>query len=649
MPTVPGRFCVRFGPFELDERARELTRDGRRVPLQEHPRQVLVALVERPGEVVSREELRERLWKSDTFVDFEHGLNTAVKKARQALGDSADSPRFIETVARHGYRFIAPVEPIEPSDAGGIVPAGSAVPPADKPEPARRAGSAALWTVVVFVVAAAGLASWLAQNRADARSSAPPGPASSAQLAVMPLRVLAPAPDGSAYLGIGLADAITTRLASTRQIALRPTSAVLPFRDAQSDPAGVAASLGVQHLLMGSVQRAGEMYRVTVQLVRSDGVAVWGRTFDEPRAGLLQLQDRLAEQVADALRIELSGPARERLRAHHTANPEAHELYLRGRSLLVNYTEANMRDAIGYFEKALALDGRYTQARVGVATASAWFSVRYAHDAEAIDWGRRADEEARRALEQDGSLADAHYAIASAAGTTYGGFEWSTVLDRSATALALDPSLDLAHLARMRAFYHLGLFDESRREARLAQALNPIPNVELERLEVALQLFEGRFASAIEEATALLARSEIPVVRQYLGLARYYAGDADAARRTLASIMRGDRPDIRAQASLASVEAALGLHTGARARIAAIVGAPDMDHHVAYSLGAAFAQLGDSKASLQWLERAATTGFPCAPWFERDPLLNPVRQDPAFVALLTRVREMQDQARRRAH
>src|SRR5687768_11604358 len=115
MPTTPGPLRVRFGSFELDERARELTRDGRRVRLQEHPRHVLVALLERPGGVVSREQLRERLWKSDTFVDFEHGLNTAVKKARQALGDSADAPRFIETLARHGYRFIAPVEPIEPA------------------------------------------------------------------------------------------------------------------------------------------------------------------------------------------------------------------------------------------------------------------------------------------------------------------------------------------------------------------------------------------------------------------------------------------------------------------------------------------------------------------------------------------------------
>jgi adenylate cyclase len=443
-----------------------------------------------------------------------------------------------------------------------------------------------------------------------------------------------------------MADAITTRLANARQIAVRPTSAVLPFKDAQSDLARIASSLGVHHLLMGTIQPGDQTIRVSVQLVNAEGVAVWARQFDEPRAGLHQLQDRVAEQVVAALRVELSPPERARLHARYTRNPDAYDLYLRGRSLLVSYSEQNMREAIGYFERALVVDPEYALARAGLAVGTAWFSVRYAYEPDALAWGKRADVEARRALEQDPSLADAHLAIASAAGTLYGGFDWATVLDRSARALALDPSLDLAHVARMRALSHFGLIDEARAEARLARALNPSPNSEAARLEAAIHLYSGEFTVAAQQAAELLQRTEMPAVRQYLGLARFYTGDVAGAREMLAAATRNGHPDVRAQASLASVEAATGLRDQARARATAIARGSYMDHHVAYSLGAAFAQLGDVGSSLKWLEQAADTGFSCYSWFERDTLLDPMRQQPGFVRLLARLRDAHGQARR---
>jgi TolB-like protein/Tfp pilus assembly protein PilF len=450
------------------------------------------------------------------------------------------------------------------------------------------------------------------------------------------------------HLGVGIADAITTLLANTGQIAVRPTSAVLRFKDTQVDPARVASTLGVQHLLLGYIQPADHGYRVSLQLVDGDGVVMSGWTIYEPSATLVQLQDRIAEQVVERLRVRLTPPERARLHVRHTDNPAAHDKYLRGRSLLVNFTEAKMHEAIGYFEQALEIDENYALARAGLATASAWFSVRYAHERESLTWGKRAEDEARRALEQDGSLADAHFAIASAAGTEYGGYNWNIVLDRTATALALDPSLDLAHLARMRVYYHVGLFDEVRKEGRLAQALNPGPNVEFERLEIASLLFTGHYNSAVEQATAQLSRTDAPAVRHYLGLARYYAGDGPGARAMLASITRRGRPDVRAQASLASVEAALGMRNEARARVNDILRGWELDHHVTYSVGAALIQLGDLNAGLDWLERAADTGFPCYPWFERDTLLDPLRRHPGFVRLLDRLRDRHEQARRRA-
>ena len=172
----------------------------------------------------------------------------------------------------------------------------------------------------------------------------------------MPFRILADAGGDARYLGIGLADAITTRLAASRQVRVRPTSAVLPFEDAATDPAKVASALRVQHVLLGTIQPVADTYRITVQLVNEDGVATWGHTYDEPRATLMALQDRVASEVAGALRIELTSPDRTRLHVRYTTNPAAYDLYLRGRSLLLEYTEANMREAIAYFERALAMD-----------------------------------------------------------------------------------------------------------------------------------------------------------------------------------------------------------------------------------------------------------------------------------------------------
>jgi DNA-binding winged helix-turn-helix (wHTH) protein/TolB-like protein len=638
---------VRFGRFEFDAAAGELYREGQRVRLQEQPRQVLAALLERPGEIATREELRERLWKTDTFVDFEHGLNTAVKKVRQALGDSADEPEFIETLARRGYRFIAPVRPMPAAALVGAAPPAPAaarlLAEVHRPwrVPARRA---LRWGATFVLLLGAAAAVWVGQRSRNA-GSAPPAQQGATQLAVMPLRVLGSSQArDSSYIGVGIADAITTRLANIRQMGLRPTSAVLPYKDGQSDPARVAATLGVQYLLLGTIQPAEHTYRVSVQLVRADGVAVWGHTYDEPDVELLQLQDHIAEQVASALQVQLSPPERARLHVRYTRNPAAYDLYLRGRALLVNYTEANMREALDYFEQALALDQTYALARAGLATGAAWFSVRYAYDAEALAWGKRADKEARRALDQDPSLADAHLAIASAAGTLYGGFNWTIVLDRTAEALALDPSLDLAHVVRMRAFYHLGFLDEAREEAELARALNPFPNVETSRLEVATDLFAGHFPIAAQHATALLQRTQMPAIQQYLGLARYYTGDLAGAQAMLTSVKRGSQPDARAQASLASIEAAAGLRLQARARATAVAGGAYMDHHVAYSLGAAFAQLGDLDESVSWLKRSAETGFPCYPWFERDTLLEPVRRHASFVRLLDGIRAAHDKA-----
>ena len=500
----------------------------------------------------------------------------------------------------------------------------------------RRLAAGALVTALLV------MAMWLGWPRGGPPAGATVG-AKPPQVAVLPLRLVGDVASADRHLGLGIADAIITRLAIVRQIGLRPTAAVLSYVDAPVEPLRVAEALAVDHVLVGTIQPTATAYRVTVQLVQSPaGSVAWARSYDVVRGSLLTLQDTIAEQVVDALRIELSSVDRARFRRRYTENAEAYDLYVRGRASLVNYTEAEMKTAIEAFERAIAIDGNYALARAGLSIAAAWFSIRYAYETDAYQWGARADREAKAALAADPSLAEATLALASAAGTLHGGFNWPVVIEQATQALSIDPTLDLAHVVLMRAFFHLGLFDNMADEALASRRINPLGNVEIARLEVAASLFAGSYAQARDQALAMLARTDAPVIRNYLGLAQHYAGDTTSARTTLAGVQRGGRPDVRSQAALAGVEAAAGDKAAARARIVAIERGPYMDHHVAASLAAAWAQLGDPQASVTWMERAAASGFACYPWFARDPLLDPVRNDPAVIQLLERLRREHD-------
>lgn len=497
-------------------------------------------------------------------------------------------------------------------------------------------------TAAVAIVAMVAAALWLAGRRAGPPPATPLETARP-QLAVLPLRLVGDVTAADRHLGVGIADAIITRLATVRQIGLRPTAAVLSYADAPVEPARVADTLAVDHVLVGTIQPTATAYRVTLQLVQSPtGSVAWARSYDVVRGTLLTLQDTIAEQVVEALRIELSAGDRERFRRRYTANAEAYELYVRGRASLVNYTEAEMKTAIDAFERAIAIDPGYALARAGLSIASAWFSIRYAYEADAIAWGERAEREARAALAADPSLAEATLALASAAATLHGGFNWPVVIEQATQALAIDPTLDLAHVVRMRAFLHLGLFDNTADEAMASRRINPLGNIEIARLEVAASLFGGAYTRARDQAQALLARTDAPVIRNYLGLAQHYSGETAAARASLASVVRGGRPDVRSQAALAGIEAAAGDKAAARARALAIERGGYMDHHVAASLAAAWAQLGDAAAAVTWIERAAASGFACYPWLARDPLLDPVRADPSVVTVLDRLRRQHE-------
>jgi TolB-like protein len=511
--------------------------------------------------------------------------------------------------------------------------------PAERPRRRFRIPRAGVAAVALLLL---GGAYYLWQGRAAPEASGP------IPLAVLPFRTFGAGGDSS-VLAIGIPDAIITRLAGVKQMRLRPTSAVLRYAGMDTDPRAVGRELSVGYLVTGTVQAAANRLRVSVQLVRSkDGSPVWGSAYDLARQDLLTLQDSIAEKVSASLAVRLSADEHDRLYRRYTANPAAYEWYLRGRTQLARISEDGTRGALEAFERALALDSNYALARAGLAMASADMHLRFASGPEVKVWGDRAQEEAARALSLDPNLAEAH--LAKAAVSRKSDFDWGGTLEEGGRALALNPNLDVAHYFREAAFYHLGLFDLAEREDREAVGLDPAEQVEQLRTRGVTQFLQGRYPEAIKNLESARRSSSRAYTDSYLAQAYYYNGDSALAIATLDSLSQTTSAPAanRARAVLASFLAHRGEQEEAEALIGMVLGKGGyVDHHVAYSLGAAYAQLGRPEQAAIWLSKAVETGFPCYPWFEKDPLLDPARRDPRVSRVLAQLRESWQAARSR--
>jgi TolB-like protein len=266
---------IRFGAFELDLRAGELRKQGFRVKLQEQPLQVLMILVGNRGQVVTREELRSRLWPADTFVDFDHGLNKAINKLREALGDSAEEPRFIETLARRGYRFVAPVNGDRDAHAKGSGPIQS--------------------------------------------------------IAVFPLIISNPDPDME-YLAVGIPGSIIHSLSQIPGLRVIAWSSLARNKERDPDPLEIGRSVGARAILLGRIWQRGNKLRLQVDLVdTSGGEELWGEQYDRELTELFAIQDDISREVAQKLKLKMSGESQSRLSKRYTENIEAYQLYVRAR------------------------------------------------------------------------------------------------------------------------------------------------------------------------------------------------------------------------------------------------------------------------------------------------------------------------------
>lgn len=493
-----------------------------------------------------------------------------------------------------------------------------------------------LATVILMVLVGYTIHRFLPSNQA---------PTDKVALVVLPFQVLTDNADVD-FLGVAIADAVTTRLAGVAQLRLRPTTAVLPYQKQGIDSVRAGRALATDYVITGTVQRNGSHFRINAQLVRvSDGASVWGESYDLTRADLLSLEDALAEQIANSLRIRITTAERQRLYRRYTDNSAAYEHYMKGRAEVLHYTEESTKAAIEAFESALRLDAKYALAHAGLATASAMMRIRFAPEAEVRSWEERAHKEAQQALMLDPDLAEAHEALASVYRNAE--FDWDRTIQESNRALELNPNLEMPHYYRAAAFYHLGLLELVEPEVRAGTDINPAARSEPLRIRGTTALFMGRFEDAERLLTELRSLSGGPISDWYLAIAVYYTGERERAQTLLLGLQRSAQAERRSQATLASFLAAAGHKRRASALVGSVVSGGYLDHHVAYSLGVAYAQMREPREALHWLRRAAETGFPCYPWFERDPLLKPLRGYPDFERYLVNLRSSWESAKLR--
>jgi TolB-like protein len=486
-----------------------------------------------------------------------------------------------------------------------------------------------LFLAAGILVLAAGIIVYLFRGRIWQKTSSSAEPITLAILPFYPLN----AGDEIGFLSTGLSDGIITRLANVRQIRVRPTSAILRYEGQKVSAQAVGRELASDYVVMGTVQKVGDRLHVNVQLVRtSDEAPLWGDQFDKGRADLLSLQDAVATQIAEALRIKMTAAEQSRVYRRYTDNAAAYELYLLGRSKLARYTKDDTLSAVKAFDDALRLDANYALAHAGLAEASAQMRIRFAPQEEVKDWDERAKQAAKRALELDPNLAEAHEALAAVYRNSE--FDWEKTIEESDRALQMNPNLDQPHYYRAAAFYHLGLLELVEREVSAGLSINPVNRLEALRPRGIAALVAGRYSDSValfEEARRV---SSAPVIDWYLAQAYYYDGARDRAENILAELHGSAQAEQRAKATLASFLSARHEKQQAEKLIDEVLAGSYMDHHVDYSVGVAYAQLGDHAKARLWLARAIASGFPCYPWFQRDQLLQPMQGDAEFQRMM---------------
>jgi len=632
---------VRFGTYEVSLQSGEVRKAGMRIRVQQQPLKLLEILLERPGEVVTREELRSRVWTDESFGDFDQAVNIAIAKLRSALGDSAENPRFIETLPKRGYRFIAEVSVVGdnahtkgresvapgPPATGSmrkVQDAGLAISPV---APKRR-----LWPALLVIVASALVLSLVILSVWLFRSRVRP-PTGIRSLAVLPLDNLSG--DASQnYFADGMTDELITDLAQISALRVISRTSVMAYKGARKPLPQIARELNVDAVVEGTVLRSGDQVRITAQLIEaSTDKHLWSQRYEGDLRDTLALQNRVASAIADQIRINLTPQEKAALKDARVVNPEAYESYLKGRYFWNKRSADGLKVALAYFKEAIEEDPNYAQAYSGLADTYALLGDwQYAvmTPKEAFP---KAKDAAIKALELDSKLGEAHNSLAF----VLDGFDWD--LDSGGKefqrAIELNPGYATAHHWYAWHLSLLGRYNEAIAEMRKAENLDPLSliiNADLAEMLVLAHSYDESIRQSRKtiETDPNFALAHNQLAQAYLQKHMY---DEAVAELQKAVNLSGDSPTCIANLARAYIA------SGKRSEAVKLLGDLKKRSNPGYSNAAEiamiYASLGDPDQAMTWLEKGYDERF--NPGVLLRPGFDPLRSDSRFQNLLHRV------------
>ena len=645
-PAVPSPRLIRFGVFELDLRSGELQKQGRKIRLEGQPVQILICLLVNPGELVTREELHRKLWPTDTFVNFEHGLNSAVKRLRLALSDSADNPRFVETLPRRGYRFIAPIQAVAVSGdvpAVNVTTAVTEVPATRDLTEVRAPDQVDLSEKTVVFVHQRWPRAWKGADVAllvvlgilmvwILRPASPPPPIIRS-LAVLPLENLS-GDASQEYFSDGMTDELITELGQISELRVISRTSVMTYKGAHKSLPQIARELNVDSVVEGTVLRSGSRVRITAQLILAAADKhLWAQSYEGDLRDTLALQEQVARSIAGEIRVELTPHEQAVLKTAKRMNPDAYEAYLKGRYFWNKRTADGLKKANDYFNQAIEKDPSYARAYAGLADSYALLG----------DWEYgilppkeaypRAKAAATKALELDSTLGEAHISLAFC----LDGFDWDweSAGREFRRGIELNPGYATGHHWYAWHLAALGRNDEAVAEMKKAASLDPLSLIISADLAEEL-LIAHRYDEAITQSRKTMDLDPRFAVAHYeLGQAfvqKHMYNDAIAELQKAIALSGGSST---CTSNLAYAYAVSGMKNEA---VKILNDLKDRSNHAfsdAPEIALVYVGLNDKDQAMAWLEKAYGERF--NPGVLLRPAFDPLRSDPRFQDLLRRI------------
>jgi len=627
---------LRFGVFEVDLRAAELRKHGVRIHIQGQPFQVLTMLLEHPGEVVTRDELQKELWPGDTFVDFDQGLNKAINKLREALGDSAETPRFVETVARRGYRFLAEVTPIDRSPVAKIKPVVTPDPASTPEQPAVSAEpkvgtqrlTPAQWKIsaALLLLLLVGLGVWIYESRQHLSPVV-------RSLAVLPFESLSNDANQD-YFADGMTDQLISDLGHISALRVISRTSVMGYKHVRKPLPQIARELNVDAVVEGTVLRSGDRVRITAQLINASADKhLWSQSYEGELRETLEVQNKVAMAIADQVRISLNPKEQAVLAASRVVNPEAYVSYLKGRYFWNKRTADSLKTALAYFNQAIEEDPNYAQAYSGLADTYALLGDwQYAvmTPKEALPKAKAA---AIKALELDSSLGEAHNSLAFC----LDGFDWDleSAGKEFQRAIALNPGYATGHHWYA---WHLALlhrYDEAIAEMKKAQNLDPLSIVINADLAELLSLAHSYEESIRQSQKTIEMDPAFGLAHNHLGQAYLQTQRYDEAIAELTKAVNLSGRSPTCIANLARAYAMTGKRNETLKLLAELKQRSGGSYSHGTELAVIYASLGQTDQAMAWLGKGFTERF--NPGVLLRPGFDPLRSDPRFKDLVRRV------------